>query len=233
MNANWSRNLAEQFSLTLPADVVAWFDSEIWKEESKAAFGEGLSPTNNPSDIWGGQMLPDTLPVLGNYGGDYLCLRFRPDGRVSEVVRWLHESSLWTPYGNSLNEALLFDAAISKKHADNAGSRDTSGLPAFASWALQSLDIDASRRASLENELSVRALFEAGLATTAARLEICKEGLSSQLLAYCRRKGGGRLAEQLGVDWLRLSRWLVDTDLIPNSFKENLTKATGIPIEVL
>src|SRR5207237_7281850 len=104
--------LADSFHLQLPDDVSAWFDSEIWREESALGFSAPLAPDEIPRAIWGGAMLPDTVPVLGNLGGDYLCLRINPNGSVAEVVAWLHEGSFWSSYGNTFCEALLFDAAL-------------------------------------------------------------------------------------------------------------------------
>jgi hypothetical protein len=95
---------------------VAWFDGELWKKCSQTGFGQPiesaqlLDPTS--SALLGGLMLPDTLPILDNGCGDALCLRFNLKGTVSEVVRWEHEGGNWTPFGTSLCEALLLDAAL-------------------------------------------------------------------------------------------------------------------------
>jgi len=87
------------------------------------------------SGIWGGAMLPDTLPMLGNGCGDCLCLRFRPDGTVSEVIRWLHEvhvEFLWKQFerGDS------FDAALAVAKEILLSCR-------ICDWALKRLEIEA------------------------------------------------------------------------------------------
>ncbi len=47
--------------------------------------------------IWGGAMLPDSLPILEDGMGDALLLRFGPHGRAREVVEWHHEGARWHP----------------------------------------------------------------------------------------------------------------------------------------
>lgn len=42
-------------------------------------------------------MLPDSLPILADGGGDALLLRFRPSGRPREVVEWHHAEGRWHP----------------------------------------------------------------------------------------------------------------------------------------
>jgi hypothetical protein len=99
--SDWSSRLSKQYHLNLPADVVAWFDGERWKEFSETGFGVPLEPAqlldSNSSVLLGGLMLPDALPILDNGCGDALCLRFNSQGTVSEVVRWMHEGGNWTP----------------------------------------------------------------------------------------------------------------------------------------
>ena len=78
--SKWSSRLSQQYHLNLPADVVAWFDGELWKERSETSFGQPVEPErlldSDSSVLWGGQMLPDTLPILDNECGDVLSLRF-------------------------------------------------------------------------------------------------------------------------------------------------------------
>jgi hypothetical protein len=48
-NVNWSSRLSEQYHLNLPADVVAWFDGEFWKDCSETGFGQ---PVHVPKEKW-------------------------------------------------------------------------------------------------------------------------------------------------------------------------------------
>lgn len=47
--------------------------------------------------VWGGQMLPDSLPVSNTGCGDVVLLRFNPDGSLREPVEWYHETGTWHP----------------------------------------------------------------------------------------------------------------------------------------
>src|SRR5688500_11852388 len=49
------------------------------------------------SIVWGGMMLPDAIPLVGNGGGDVILVRFALDGSVRELVEWHHEGCFWHP----------------------------------------------------------------------------------------------------------------------------------------
>ena len=176
--SDWSSRISGRYRLNLPADVVAWLDGELWKESSETDFGWPMEPESlleaNSSAVSGGLMLPDTLPILGNGCGDVLCLRFNPRGTVSEVVRWMHEGCDWTPYGNSLCEALLLDAAITQMEELLEDSEYRFEEIGFAGWALDRLESTSGQsnfRQLLGNEhgLAIVGLLEAGVAETAVR----------------------------------------------------------------
>src|SRR5690606_36855447 len=104
MSTAWSNKLAAHYGLQLPADLRAWLDDEIWRHAGGAEFSQPQSPDQliePDGSIWGGFMLPDTLPIVGNDYGDWLCLRIAPDGQVSEVLHWSHGGGDWIPYGRS------------------------------------------------------------------------------------------------------------------------------------
>jgi hypothetical protein len=224
--------LAESFHLQLPDDIVALLDSEIWIEDSRPRFGAALAPEEIRHRIWGGSMLPDTLPLSGNGFGDYLCLRINTDGTLREVLAWFHEGAFWTPYGNTLCEALLLDAALGlKEEPTGTELEDEPHRFDFANWAKSRLDAQAALR--LNQGLFLDDLLAAGLAETAVRRERCSQHLASGLSSHCRQVGGGRLAEKLGVEWPEFSRWLLDTELIPDKFKSKLGRITRMPAENL
>ncbi len=56
-----------------------------------------------------GFMLPDTLPILGNGYGDWLCMRVNADNTAGEVVHWYHGGGDWMPWGRNPAEAIAFD----------------------------------------------------------------------------------------------------------------------------
>ena len=185
-------------------------------------------------------MLPDSLPLVSDGGGNALCLRFGFDGAVTEVIHWDHEGSLWKPFGRTLAEALVIDAAFalidqidndeepdaifieeSFPHADWA----TDWLPGLSKPLLRSLLKDPPN-------LPTR-LRELGLARVAISQWQCKRFLTTRLNRYCRRVGGGKIAKTLGVNWSEFRRWLVDTRLIPDDQRQSLSTLTTIPFDEL
>ena len=116
MSGRWSTEIENRYSLRLADDVRAWLDEQVWHESGGAEFCRAQTPEQlldpPPGAIWAGFMLPDTLPIIGNDYGDWLCLRIAADGTVSELVQWSHGGGDWIPYGNSLAEGLLYDAAV-------------------------------------------------------------------------------------------------------------------------
>ncbi|MFL5244642.1 MAG: SMI1/KNR4 family protein [Gemmataceae bacterium] len=243
--SNWSSRLSEQYHLNLPADVVAWFDGELWKECSETSFGQPLQPAqlldSNSSALWGGLMLPDTLPILDNGCGDALCLRFNSKGTVSEVVHWAHEGGNWTPFGTSLCEALLLDAAITLMEEPLDGMEHRLHRLediGYAGWAFASLEGVGQRSRMRQilrqhHALPILGLLEAGVAETAVRRVLCERCCASGLQRYCHDFGGNQLATKLGVQWPVLSQWLFDTGLIPKEMERPLAKATGMSFEDL
>jgi hypothetical protein len=240
--SNWSSRLSKQYHLNLPADVVAWFDGELWKDCSETGFGQPVEPAqvldSNPSRLLGGMMLPDTLPILDNGCGDALCLRFNSDGTVSEVVRWEHEGGTWTPFGSSLCEALLLDAAITLMEElldDREYRLDDIG---YAGWALAWLEGESQRPSirqvlSKQRALPIMGLLEADVAETAVRRVLCQYCCTSGLQRYCRESGGNLLATNLGVQWPVFSQWLFDTGLIPKDMETRLAKTTRMSFDDL
>ena len=85
MSGTWSERIERHYSLRLPHDVRVWLDQDIWREVGGAEFCRARTPEQilepEPGTIWAGFMLPDTLPIVGNDYGDWLCLRWLPAGQ--------------------------------------------------------------------------------------------------------------------------------------------------------
>ena len=79
--------------------------NQLADEEATVEGFESCNPSEM-AQVSGGQMLPDSLTLQTNGFGDALCLRFKPDGTVREVVFWNHEGSDWHPYAPSIEQAL-------------------------------------------------------------------------------------------------------------------------------
>ena len=114
MSRDWSKQIGRCYSLSLSDDLVEWFDQELWRESLAGDFRYPLRPDEllEPSRdwLWPGFMSPDILPIIGNDRGDWLCLRFNTSDSVAEVIQWYHGGGDWTPYGETLADALSLDA---------------------------------------------------------------------------------------------------------------------------
>ncbi len=89
-----AQELASRYALRLSPVWQNWFErgAELLSET-----GEFSQPAEvpmlieqRPELIWPGFMLPDTLPILGNGYGDWLCMRVNADkrGRSGALVPW-------------------------------------------------------------------------------------------------------------------------------------------------
>jgi len=101
------RNLIERLNLRLGPEEQTWFQ-DGWRsfDGESACYNEPFNPketVDHAKHIWGGQMLPDTLPILGNGMGDCVNVRFNGDGSISEFVEWHHEGGHWSHWGYSIN----------------------------------------------------------------------------------------------------------------------------------
>ena len=94
--------------------MKAWFDG-AWRDRRNAnsSYNEPLDPEQMISDaasnLWGGQMPPDTIPIATDGEGDHLCLKIASDGTLSEVIARQHEGGGWEHYGYSIQEAIALD----------------------------------------------------------------------------------------------------------------------------
>lgn len=244
MTSSWSSHLAAKYQVSFPADVTNWYDEEHWQYGTPLRFSEPISPEAlleaGSGVVLGGLMLPDTLPILGNGGGDALCLRFGRDGKLSEVVCWWHEGAYWSPYGKTFAEALLFDAAMYL--AEDSEPQDLavdSEYQRLVRWALNWTGVQPS-----EQDVVVRAfgqtsselldtLLAANIAQIPIHTECCRSLATSRLLNFCLTLGGQTLADKLGVEWTEFSAWIFDTALVPDDAKNALADATDCPLDEL
>jgi len=245
MRTNWSVQLEEHFGVTLPNDVRAWFDDELWQHGGSTGYSEPERPQEllrpKSAAIWGGLMLPDTFPILGNGCGDCLCLRFNWDGELAEVICWLHEGGSWVPYGKTLAEAIVVDALCSRFEFPDSefpdGADDEAPDLSYLDWALAWLAQESNAPTGLRDALAVGApspleqLIQLGVAVDAARGLLCEDVLTTDLRYYCRRHGGQRLAESLQIGWPEIEVWLFDAQRIPESMIGKLCETTGISAE--
>lgn len=249
MSESWSKQIAQAFQLELPADLTAWLDSEQWRRGGGAEFCRPQSPQEllepEPGSIWGGFMLPDTLPLISNEYGDWLCLRVGFDGQITEVVYWCHGGGDWIPYGRTLAEALVYDAAFrvlySRRFAEvSPPDREAEEVFRPAEWAYDWLDAGPAgkraplarfwRRSPAENQALLTELLASGVAEIAARRDLILRHLESQL----KRRSAPAVAQQIGAIWEPdFVSWLFDTALIPELTREELSQHFRMPVDQL
>jgi hypothetical protein len=109
-----SDKLADRFGLKLEPAWKQWFD---FQSRNLVLPGRFCHPVNidelcqqSPQVLWPGFMQPDSLPLVGNDYGDWICARVTEDNRLGELIHWFHGGGDWIPVGHSIAEALLHDA---------------------------------------------------------------------------------------------------------------------------
>jgi hypothetical protein len=238
MTGRWSTQIEHRYSLHLPGDVRAWLDDQVWKQPGGAEFRRAQTPEQLmdpvPGSIWAGFMLPDTLPWIGNDYGDWLCLRIAPDGHVSELVHWSHCGGDWIPYGQSLAEGLLYDAAVPVLYPQRLtyAEAEPAGPHAYrlAQWASNwmaehgrplprfwPLDGVAAPR------MSATALLDTLASAQVAEFAVRRDRIMRYLDSPFKARSGTSLAQELGVSWEPdFVGWLFDTTRIPAETRARL-----------
>ena len=108
-----SDKLAKRYSLRLSETWREWFDQDLHTLSLPGAMRNAVPVEDllleTPPQIWAGFMLPDTLPILGNEYGDWICVRIGPDAELKELLYWYHGGGDWIPVGSTLAEVVLHD----------------------------------------------------------------------------------------------------------------------------
>lgn len=228
--------MEQRYSLRIDQPLADWFDSEAWQQIGNSEFNQAIPPQilldDTPDVIWPGLMLPDTLPVLGNRDGDWLCLRIGSDDSVREVIHWYHGGGDWIPWGKTLAEAIAFDAirgALPGRHQGHAVPAeprrrgDCSG--SLVRWAARWLPTEVSEVIRDHSGQPVAAvLLEHAVAEIAVRCEMVLAALDSGL----RRALTPEIAAELGIQWEpRAVSWLFDTARVDEDLREALREKVG------
>lgn len=234
MSQPWSQRVSERYQVTLPADVAAWFDEQRWELSGGGEFNLPLSPEQvmdpEPGMIWPGFMLPDTLPLISNDYGDWLCLRIGSGGQIVECVYWSHAGGDWIPYGRTLAEALLYDALRGRETGGRtpggnfSATADPSqdGWKTHVEWGWRQLGLATRDLPSLIDqspEAFRQRIRDEGL----ARWAISRDEVLRHLDCELRLRSDYRVAQRIGVAWEPdYVQWMFDTDLIPDVRREEL-----------
>jgi hypothetical protein len=240
----WSERLCRQFDVVLPEDTARWYDQEVWRHAAATSYGDPIAPEAvldvSSHRIWGGLMLPDTLPILGNGFGDVLAMRFGFDGALTEFVEWHHEGGGWHPCGTTLVEALLYDAARTSFGDEGIEGTNEEDVFVFAEWAFRerwSAEPTGSFKEFVDHQRDddhpIAALLAQGIAVTAVWRDLARTAVTNGLARSCRRMGGQSIAEAAGTTWEQLAEWLHDASSIPQEMKKRLAEVTGTSTDEL
>lgn len=171
-----AETIADRYQLVLTDSWARWFNCVTANPSFPlpGAFNAPVLPEhlvqNQPRDIWPGFMLPDTLPVLGNQYGDWICVRFGEDNRLNELIHWYHGGGDWIPVGSTIEEAVLHDIvdqfrparqqmlrgaaeSLSPGHLDSVASRLSDSQ--LREWLVNGLPGDTD-----QNATALESIFE-------------------------------------------------------------------------
>lgn len=217
----WSKRVGEHLCAQIEPTLADWLDGEVWKETGAGEFHHAVSPdvllSEQPDAIWPGMMLPDTLPILGNRYGDWLCLRVGAENTISEVIHWYHGGGDWIPWGKNLAEAIWFDAyreRLPGRRQTHAIAPESNKVESqhnpYLAWAEQFVESDLiSTGAVATNEM-----LDRGCCEVALRCEIALNALDSSL----RQRMTPALAVELEEVWEPdVVSWLFDNQLVPEA----------------
>ena len=103
--------IENHFRLRLPEDLADFLNDPEPRREVGRWF-ETIDPAKlldaRSATVWGGQMLPDSLPIVSDGKGDVLCFRINETGSVRDYIWWHHEGGGWLFAGTKLAEAIAF-----------------------------------------------------------------------------------------------------------------------------
>lgn len=156
---NTVQNPIDRLHLRLSSHDRAWFEGG-WHDfdGQESLYNEALEPAKTLEEgaRWGGMMLPDTLPLLANGLGDYLCARFTSEGTLSEIIEWHHEGGNWKHYGYSITEAILFDRLeyVASNDIDSASSMYSSAE--ISPVAMMEMACKQALRSPLQRACSIK-----------------------------------------------------------------------------
>lgn len=234
----WSVLFQERYRVSLPVDLVDWFDNRIWRNAGEGEFCDPVGPEvllqRCPEVIWPGFMPPDCLPLIGNHYGDWLCLRVGRTDDVAEVIYWYHGGGDWIPWGHSLAEAIVFDRLRERLPGRRQGHAEPAELPrrsasagSLADWAAERLgDTVASlfdpRTSGAE---LVQRMLKTATAEVAVRCEAILEALDNPL----RHKLTPDVARQMGWRWEQDAvRWMFDPSQISPQDQDRLARQLDV-----
>ena len=240
----WSARLQQRYRFRLSPELADWFDSGIWKQSGHNEFHLPVDPgtllEDAPEAIWPALMPCDLLPLIGNDAGDWLCIRVSDDSTASEIVQWYHGGGDWIPWGNSIAEAIVFDAlrqhlpGPKRSHATpaephNANRKSDSAKDPIVDWAASYLPKEAAAllKKSSTPHVIAEVLLDTGICEVAVRCTLVEDALHEPLSGILDHS----VAEELEIDWNRAVEWMFDTTRVPDESRRRLTEDYDISLD--
>jgi hypothetical protein len=222
--ADWQKRFADRLGLQLDDGLADWFALPLADGPvSHGEFCDALEPQavieGKGDALWPGFMLPDTLPILGNLEGDWVCLRVGADGSAAEFVHWYHGGGDWIPWGTTLAEVIVFDCYRDRlpgtrtSHAISPPRRRDERDSMGVDWALDHLSLEPPS-ANQSQESVAQQWLERGIAIDAVACELALAALDHPI-----RQIEPQQASDLQVAWEPdIVAWIFDADRIPSHF---------------
>lgn len=257
-----SQIIAARYHLRLSDAWKQWFDHDQYRIALPGEFRSPLTAQQlsspAPAQIWAGFMLPDTLPLIGNQYGDWICVRVGPDGSLGELLHWYHGGGDWIPLGSDLAEVVVHDVVdhfrpIAGQMLRGAPEsiepqQRTRVLEAFAepelrNWMSERLAVSSGQGSSaigtVRGALShlEQALTQGDYAGALQHMQACNwspDAIACDRIQYVLQQSvtqlaDPRLARALSVNWAPdYLLWLFDVATIPTAARERIDALTGL-----
>lgn len=247
MTERWSDRISERFRLKLDPDCTAWLDSGWWKNPCGGEFQLALHPDEllqaAPDSIWAGFMLPDTLPVISNRYGDWLCWRVGADDTIQEVVHWYHGGGDWLPFGKNISEAILLDCtrastpsasyASGLVSSKNTGDTEDASLWQWACELQQLHGLGATPSIQLRDPARVGGPHAELTRRLADNPAVLFDHILAAINWALKEKADPGLARKFQVAWEPVMiQWMFDSRLIPNERRAELSEALNVDTDI-
>lgn len=243
--ARWSPAIAQRYALELSPQWEQWFDELAPEGICDGEFCEPAHPEvlleETPEVIWPGLMPPDLLPLVSNSLGDWLCARIGADNTIAEVIYWYHGGGDCLPYGNTIAEALVYDALATRFPGRARSLAIPAPLPPqpprgplrerlAIRWALQHLPPAVAEVFDPDFPIPQTAnhLLRDGVAEVAIRCDLVLAALDNEV----RRRMSPQLAAMLDARWEQeVVQWMFDPSSMPPEIAQRLAEYWQLPPE--
>lgn len=243
--ARWSPAIAQRYALELSPQWEQWFDELAPEGLCDGEFCEPAHPEilleATPEVIWPGLMPPDLLPLVSNALGDWLCARIGADNTIAEVIYWYHGGGDCLPYGNTIAEALVYDALATRFPGRARSLAVPAPLPPqpprgplrdrlAIRWSLQHLPPAVADVFEPDFPIPGTAehLLQAGVAEVAIRCDLVLAALDNEV----RRRMSPQLAALLDARWEQdVVQWMFDPSSMPPAIAQRLAEHWQLPQE--